>query len=111
MRNNFFYATAFCLFIVAIVIIFRFMFPQNHSYGSLAAFIAAFAFALYLHPTIATIIASYFLFFMILIIDANTQWYFLTGPKSLESIVFPLIASLIQIAPLIVIWGARRIIK
>ena len=103
LRYPFLYV--FCFLLVAFT--FRGIFPHNHAYGSLAAWMAGFVYAAYFPPNIKNILISYMTYFLILFADAYFMLGILSATDLSGSVLFPAMGALMFVSPLVTTFAVK----
>lgn len=101
----------FIVLAVAVVAFFRWVFPQNHAYGSIAQAAYAAIFGCVARLSALRIVFFGIVYSIFLIADSQLGVGLLTSVKTSESLVFPMIAGAILTAFMFVGFGLRAFVE
>lgn len=108
--SNFMHAGAFIFLAIVVVLSFRWLFPNNHAYGSIALVVFAAAFTCVTKSNAVTILLCSVAYLAFMIFDSQFGIWLLTGPKSSESIIFPIVSTVIVTAFLFLGLGVKKLV-
>lgn len=108
--SDFMHAGAFVLLSIVVVLLFRWLFPNNHAYGSIALVVFAAAFTSVTKSNATTILLCGVAYLAFMIFDSQFGIWLLTGPKASESIIFPIVSSAIVTAFLFLGLGVKKLV-
>lgn len=106
--SSFMHAGAFVLLSLIVVLSFRWLFPNNHAYGSIALVVFAAAFACVTKSNTVTILLCGVAYLAFMVFDSLFGIWLLTGPKASESIIFPIVSTVIVTAFLFLGLGVKK---
>jgi len=108
--SNFIHVGIFVLLSIVVVLSFRWLFPSDHTYGSIALVVFASVFAYVTNSNAFTILLCGATYLLFMVVDSQLGIWLLTGPKASESIVFPIVSGTIVIAFLFLGFGVKKIV-